>query len=193
MRILCMKTAGMDAESISRTVAIRKPFEATIDQSNFEWMERTDVEHNPAYKQLIPYAVVFDSMGRIACYPRHGSEMRLHGVWSCGVGGHVEEQDIASSCFGTVRKGLSRELSEEFSDFSEVRCSIDYRGMINETESELGLCHFGVVFRIEASGERPFHAAEELKSLEWLTVKEFLGMRTELWSRMALTLVDEGD
>lgn len=193
MMILCMKTAEMNAGSVARTVVLREPFEATVDTSKCVWMERVEIEHDPAYKQVIPYAVVFDSMGRIACYARHGSEKRLHGVWSCGVGGHVEEQDIAASCFGTVRKGLYRELSEEFSDFSESRCLIDYRGMINEIESELGLCHFGVVFRIMASVERPFHAADELKSLEWLTVDEFLEKPTELWSRMALSLMKEED
>jgi hypothetical protein len=58
------------------------------------WMPRSAAECDPSFKQLIPYVVVKRSdTGTIACYRRRGSEDRLHGLWSVGIGGHVDEGD----------------------------------------------------------------------------------------------------
>ena len=153
-----------------------------------EWLPREQAEGDAEYKQLIPYIVMQDVEGRIACYPRQGSETRLHGLWSAGVGGHVNPNDQGCDLLETLFHGARRELSEEFA--STPKCAFRVVGVINEEITPVGAVHLGIVIsaRLLPSAPRP-EPASELCGLQWLEQHECSSRQFEIWSGLALELV----
>lgn len=113
--------------------------------SHGEFRPRDQVEHDPSWKQVIPYLVLRDR-GRIFLMRRtsKGSDARLHERWSIGIGGHVNPED------GGVDGGLRREWTEEIvADFSPRFRVI---GLLNDDSDPVGQVHLGVVCIAEAEG-----------------------------------------
>ena len=59
---------------------------------------RALLERNSSFRQIIPYIVLVDD-GQVVAYERaeRGSEARLHGMLSIGMGGHVGLEDAVIS------------------------------------------------------------------------------------------------
>jgi predicted NUDIX family phosphoesterase len=108
---------------------------------------RRELESDPAWKQPIPYAV---ALYRPNVAPRGdaqlfwmdrlagGSDKRLHGRASFGVGGHISPSD------GGITAALTREWVEEVATpslpaFTPV-------GLLNDDVDEVGRVHLGIVF-----------------------------------------------
>ena len=155
------------------------------------WMSRERAEADPRWKQPIPYLVLRDGSGAVAAYRRSGSEGRLHGLWSVGVGGHVERRDEAGSLAGTLLACARRELAEELHFAAGAAEPGPFLGLVNEEVTEVGRVHWGLVFEVRC-GERPRPGAE-LRDLRWLPPAEALALPLERWSRLALALLWAGD
>lgn len=87
---------------------------------NGRWMDRKAAEVNTDYLQIIPYIVVTavrDNQLKVFTYQRSkaGSEERLHGKKSIGIGGHIDENDadLDHKYWSAVVYGASREFNEE--------------------------------------------------------------------------------
>ena len=97
----------------------------TIDELNslpYTYVPRPQAEKDNSYKQVIPYVLVFDSESKVLHYQRCGSEKRLSGLYSAGIGGHVNDKDTGSSIFDIVVTGLKREMFEELGvDIAETQ------------------------------------------------------------------------
>jgi predicted NUDIX family phosphoesterase len=189
MKICCVETAALPAEWTAGTAALAVDFFSFVDASRIRWVERSEAETNSAYKQIIPYIVV-QSGGRILCYPRHGTESRLHGFYSCGIGGHIDINDARDTFEETAAAGMMRELKEELADFREDRVELVYRGVINETESAVGQVHLGLVYAARCLGDYAPQPSEEIAGMEWKTPEELKLVRKELWSDLALELIN---
>jgi predicted NUDIX family phosphoesterase len=108
---------------------------------------RGEMEHDEAFKQVIPYVVLRDRGAYFLMRrTRAGGDRRLHDRWSIGIGGHVNPED------GSVHQGLRREWSEELDAtfIPEFR----FVGLLNDDETDVGRVHIGVVFEAEAAGRR---------------------------------------
>jgi predicted NUDIX family phosphoesterase len=127
---------------------------ALLDPAGFSFRARSEVETDPAYKQLIPY-VVLRRGGDLFHYRRgaSGTEKRLAALRSVGIGGHISEADAAGGD-NAYRTGMLRELSEEV----EIGCAWSERllGFINDDRTFVGSVHLGVVhvFELEAAAVR---------------------------------------
>jgi predicted NUDIX family phosphoesterase len=190
MKICCVDTVALPAGWTAGTAALAVDFFSFVDASRMRWVERSAAETNSAYKQIIPYIVV-QSGGRILCYPRHGAESRLHGFYSCGIGGHIDIDDARDTFEETVAAGMTRELKEELADFREDHVELVYRGVINETESAVGQVHFGLVYTARCLGDYAPHPSEEIAGMDWKTPEELKRVRKELWSDLALELINQ--
>lgn len=189
MKILCVKKENLPDFIVNETKSFCEPIDAYVKQGEIDWIERAIAEKDFNFKQIIPYVVIKNSKGKIACYRRHGSEKRLAELYSCGFGGHIEECDRAENVMQTIKNGMMRELSEEISNFDKEKMNIIYKGFIHEKESEVGLVHIGVVFEAACiEGFLP-KESEETKGLEWKTVEELKGLKTELWTKLAMELL----
>ena len=116
--------------------------------TSYEWMRRRDAESDPRYKQPICCAIVVnrsDETVFVAQKLKGSSESRLHGTWSCCIGGHIEEEDVAGE--GTIlEQGFLRERDEELilSDPPPVQLF----GYLNDDSSEVSKVHFGVMYLV---------------------------------------------
>ncbi len=108
---------------------------------------RAAMEHDPSFKQIIPYLVLRDG-------PRYflmqrttaGADPRLHGRYSIGVGGHLNPGD------GGLLGGLRREWDEELvADFVPPFRLV---ALLNDDTTAVGAVHLGAVYVAEAGGRR---------------------------------------
>jgi len=188
MKICCVDTNRLPAEWTAGTASRAVDFFSFFSTADIRWVERSEAETNGAYKQIIPYIVVMRSGGRILCYPRHGAESRLHGFYSCGIGGHIDIDDARDTFKETVAAGMRRELNEELADFREDAVELVYRGIINEAESAVGQVHLGLVYTALCPGDYAPKPSEETAGMEWKTPEELKLVKKELWSDLALEL-----
>lgn len=149
--------------------------------------KRALLEQDYTYKQLIAYALVFDDQGQVLTYQRCGSEKRLKGIWSAGIGGHVTDEDRQITPYNTLLQGLKREFSEEIG-LELQDGDVELLGMINEEETEVGHCHTGVVFRVNVASEQ-MRFDKEIGLPQWKNPEELDLEKFELWSGLALRLV----
>ena len=192
--VLCIKRSDTPKSWLMNEVAISmelNTFLEDIDGAKMQWIPRYKAEQTTDPKQLIPYAVIVDGKGQFACYPRHGSEKRIHGLWSIGIGGHIDYVDECpnGTWEKTIKTSLTRELSEELN--SNVRLNPIFKGVINEEKTKVGANHLGLVFLITISDHSLISPAEEIEGLIWLN-SEQLGSKDyplELWSKLAMKLI----
>lgn len=161
------------------------------------WRLRSEAETDLGLKQWIPYALLRKPDGQIAAYPRQGTEARLHGLWSLGVGGHVNPGDAPDGFAGgldwptVLERALRRELHEEYPG---AACApVRFLGLVHECQTTVGQAHIGAVYQVDLSAD-PGPPGAELTGLQWVP-REALGSppwkleRFELWSRLALHLL----
>ena len=151
-----------------------------------EFVSRSECETDLSLKQIIPYVVLRTKKGITALYSRAGSEKRLHGQWSVGIGGHVNIVDFKSSINMTILTGMFREIDEEF-----IKRNIfdipKFHGVIN-LEKEVGRFHLGLVFLANVTDMSLYDPGPELKNFRWESKKNLPDI--EEWSEMALELIE---
>lgn len=128
--------------------------EKLLEPSKVVFRPRAEVEHDPAFKQLIPYVIFCCTSDRgeqlVFRYTRGTGqgEGRLHRKRSIGVGGHISTVDAGSTASANpYEEGLQRELAEEV----EVAVPFTARcvGLINDDQTEVGRVHLGIVHRVD--------------------------------------------
>lgn len=160
-----------------------------LNKFSFFFKDRESVEKDFSFKQLIPYAIVVNQKGEILNYQRCGNEKRLLGKWSAGIGGHTNNNDLGSDLYTTLLKGLCREFKEETGCYLEAN-DIKFLGIINEEESEVGLCHAGVVFKIVMNASK-LSFSNEIACAKWTSTNEINLDKFETWSKLAIHLNDK--
>src|ERR1700741_988664 len=96
----------------------QKYLDAFLSRGNNFFLPRPEAEINPAYKQIIPYALIaFED--KLAYYVRgkKAGEQRLVAKGSIGIGGHMNESDESLFAMdeAAYRAGVEREVGEEIS------------------------------------------------------------------------------
>lgn len=155
---------------------------------------RRKLELDPSWKQPIPYAVALyrpegvpagDTqlfwMDRLA----GGSDKRLHGRASFGVGGHISPSD------GGIMAALAREWVEEVA--TPTLPHFTPLGLLNDDGDDVGRVHLGVVF-IATLTSPSIHIRETHKLAGSLVpVSEALRRKDELegWSARLIDTIAE--
>ena len=183
-RVLCVRREDVfpdgawDGLVSERLEAVQR----AIRERSF-FMPRNDVEEDPSYQQVIPY-VVFRHGDRYLLTRRlkASSEKRLRHLYSLGVGGHINPEDVAGG--DPVDQGMRREWEEEviYAGSFEARLV----GLIHEESAPVGRVHLGVVFLID--GDTPEIAIRETHKLagELLTLEQMRihYLEMEGWSQL---------
>jgi predicted NUDIX family phosphoesterase len=109
---------------------------------------RSEVEHQPEWQQVIPHLVVRDgsrilTMRRL----RAGSERRLRGQVTLGIGGHVNSSDGAPGTAWVA--GCHREWREEV--ICDEELSGRAVGLLKDDAGEVGRVHLGVLILVDAA------------------------------------------
>ena len=118
-----------------------------LDPARLLYVPRVRAEHDPSFKQLIPYVVL--RWGEQVFHYRRGAsgtEKRLEALRSIGIGGHISEADAVGGD-DPYQTGMLRELTEEV----DVGCGFRERciGFINDDRTPVGSVHLGVVHIFE--------------------------------------------
>jgi predicted NUDIX family phosphoesterase len=145
---------------------------------------RSDMEGDPAWKQVIPYPVLRDGEAwYLMRRTKAGSDARLHDRYSIGVGGHVNPDD--GGLDGDLTTALRREWHEELVvDFVPP---FRFVGLLNDDTTPVGQVHLGLVYEGDAAG-RPV-AIREIDKLSgaFVAAAEVAAVRERLetWSLLA--------
>lgn len=187
MSICCIEKSLLPEQLAKGVHVCRETLESFFSLDDCVWIDRKKAEQDFRYIQIIPYAVIVDVKGLLVCYQRHGNEKRITGLWSCGVGGHIEEKDKGKTLRDTLLNGLQREMNEELKEFNPRMIGFSDQGIIIEDKSKVGLCHIGCVYRYDVSpDEEPLLPDEELLNMQMLMPMVFLKKPHEYWSELAI-------
>lgn len=151
---------------------------------------RAEMEHDPSMKQIIPYLIVRHD-GRLFLFQRSsaGGEARLRGLYSIGVGGHINREDV-DGAVDSVAAGLRREIDEELVIGGPWNSRLV--GVLNDDTNPVGQVHFGLVHLVDvATPDVSVREADRLSGRlagmgELMTVRD----QMETWSQLILDAVD---
>lgn len=160
-----------------------------IDKSS-SFIPRDKAEDDPGFRQIIPYVVIRRGDEVFALKRLNkGGEVRLHGLLSLGIGGHINPESDGAG-LSALMAGLERELHEEVYISSEGEKTLI--GVINDDTNSVGSVHLGLLYMMRV------HAAAQVRILEtdklegfWAGVEELPGLAPgmETWSQLILDAI----
>jgi predicted NUDIX family phosphoesterase len=166
-----------------RTVGL-DTFVAAVERDG-RYEPRPRMELDPSFKQIIPYLVLRDG-ARYFLMQRTtaGADTRLHGMYSIGVGGHLNPGD------GGLLGGLEREWHEEL--IADFLPEFELVALLNDDTTPVGAVHLGAVYVADVGG-RPV-AIRETEKLRggFASPTEVAAIveRMETWSRLAFEFLE---
>ena len=203
--VLCISRDALTEQSIPPSVQGIFPFNLDkVSPEDFHFINRKIVDSdkelykNMAYyfPQILPYIAVADGEGKYLTYSRNGTETRLHGSRSIGIGGHVdiydsydtynEEDTYWQSIEATILSACRRELEEEilWYDYDDY-LAVDFDKLIVDTSNSVGKVHVGLFTTLVYPEANP---QEELHDAKWVTVDELKASIDEYenWSKLII-------
>src|SRR5689334_6834237 len=192
-RVLCFKRKLLEDLGMFQGLSldVEKYLPMVTSPSHLVYLNRSDAEHNRAYKQLIPYVLLICN-DRLLRYRRGkgGEETRLHGLYSVGIGGHISDEDhgLFSSSAG-YHDGMRREVREEV-EVDELKESTV--AVINDDSTEVGQVHFGVVHIMQVANEKIAGRRSGIVGPEFIPIADAVknAASYESWSRFCLEKLD---
>lgn len=154
-----------------------------------EFRQRDEVEEDPSWRQIIPYAVV-TRRDQILLVERlrAGRESRLHDQLSIGLGGHINPSNHPNAR-DIFEGGLIRELQEEL--YIGAYCST-VMGLIHSNEGSVNLVHTGLLYWIRTFEDVRVRETQKLdgKLVRWDEVGK-VREQLEGWSRLAFDFLSK--
>jgi predicted NUDIX family phosphoesterase len=156
--------------------------------SNF-FIARPDAESNPAYKQIIPYAlIVFQDTVLHYVRGKKAGEQRLIAKGSIGIGGHMNETDESLFAMDeqAYRAGVEREVNEEIKIDAPFEDQIV--ALLNDDSTEVGSVHLGIVHIFKLKEPKVQKREAMITGLRFRTKEELIGHHESLesWSQICL-------
>lgn len=160
------------------------------------FMNRAQVEKNPAYKQIIPY-VIMRCEGKYLSYVRgkRAGETRLVAKRSIGIGGHINPVDwtlFSAEPYQTYLEAVKREVAEEVS--VETPPSEDrIVALLNDDSTEVGQVHLGIVHLWTLDEPKVTRREQMITQMSFMTADELEKVRDSLetWSGLCLSGLTE--
>jgi predicted NUDIX family phosphoesterase len=167
----------------------QKYLDAFLSRGNNFFLPRPEAEINPAYKQIIPYALIaFEN--KVAYYVRgkRAGEQRLVAKGSIGIGGHMNETDESLFALdeAAYRAGVEREVNEEIKIDSPFEDRIV--ALLNDDTTEVGCVHLGIVHVFKLAEPKIEKREAMITGLTFLRKEELLARREtmETWSQICV-------
>lgn len=200
--VLCISRDALTEQSIPPSVQGIFPFNLDkVNPEDFHFINRKIVDSdkelykNMAYyfPQILPYIAVTDGEGKYLTYSRNGTETRLHGSRSLGIGGHIdiydfydEDYQLFNSPIETIAQATHRELQEEVNVSAMFDMGLLSRIIVDTTNS-VGKVHVGLTTTIIAEQDS-IQPQEELHDPQWLSVEELKANidQYENWSKLII-------
>ena len=160
------------------------------------FINRAQVEKDPAYKQLIPY-VIMSYGGKYLSYVRgkRAGETRLVGNRSIGIGGHINPVDdmplFNTDFYDTYLAAVEREVAEEVS--VETGHSDHIVALLNDESNEVGSVHLGIVHYWALDAPNVNKREQMITQMGFMTSTELQEIKDtlETWSGLCVDHLDE--
>jgi predicted NUDIX family phosphoesterase len=160
------------------------------------FMPRGEAEHDPSFKQIIPYVIV-GADGRFLTYVRgkRAGETRLVGHRSIGIGGHINPADelpLLDADFHQVYlTAVQREVAEEIDIDTGHADRIG--GLINDDSTEVGQVHLGVIHHWNLDMPSVRKREQMITQLAFMSPEELHAVRDEMetWSQLCLDHLED--
>ena len=172
----------------------QKYLDAFLSRGNNFFLPRPEAEINPAYKQIIPYALIA-FQNKVAYYVRgkKAGEQRLVAKGSIGIGGHMsEEKDelLWQLDEAAYRAAVKREVDEEI----KIDAPFEDRivALLNDDTTEVGRVHLGIVHVFKLAEPKVEKREAMITGLTFLAKDELFARREtmETWSQICLDSLD---
>ena len=164
-----------------------------LSRGNNFFIARPQAESDPAYKQIIPYALIA-FQNRVLHYVRgkKAGEPRLIAKGSIGIGGHMNETDESLFAIDeqAYRAGVEREVNEE------IRIDTPFEdrivALLNDDSTEVGRVHLGIVHVFKLREPKVQKREAMITGLSFLAKEELIDRRESLenWSQICLDELD---
>jgi predicted NUDIX family phosphoesterase len=160
--------------------------------SNF-FVPRPEAENDPAYKQIIPYALIaFEETVLHYVRGKKAGEQRLVAKGSIGIGGHMNETDESLFALDeqAYRAGVEREVNEEIKIDTPFEDRIV--ALLNDDSTEVGRVHLGIVHIFKLKEPNVQKREAMITGLTFLTKEELMARRESLetWSQICLNSLE---
>ena len=162
------------------------------------FLRRSELEEDPSFKQIIPYAIISNKEPERSGVRQSQSfylfkrtsgqtEKRLHNKFSLGVGGHMNPGDSMESKEQYLIDELKRELYEEVRLLNGCLIEdIEFIGFINDDTISVGSVHIGLLYNIHVSNKEVYINETDKMTAAWIdksNLAEFYeGMET--WTKI---------
>lgn len=161
------------------------------------FLPRSQIEKDPAYKQLIPY-VIMSYNGKYLSYVRgkRAGETRLIGNRSIGIGGHINPIDADNSSlfaylYENYLTAVKREVAEEVS--VETSYTNHVVALLNDESNEVGTVHLGIVHYWTLDAPNVNKREQMITQMAFMTPAELQEVKDtlETWSGLCLNNLTE--
>jgi predicted NUDIX family phosphoesterase len=153
------------------------------------FLRRSELEEDPSFKQIIPYAIISYKDSYFLFRRTSGqTEKRLHNKFTLGAGGHMNPNDSAELKEQYLINELKRELSEEVKLLNGCMIEdIEFIGFINDDTIPVGRAHIGLLYNIHVSNKEVYINETDKMTADWIEksrLAEFYEVM-ETWSKIA--------
>jgi predicted NUDIX family phosphoesterase len=162
---------------------------ALLSRGNNFFLPRAQAENDPAYKQIIPYALIAHE-DTVLHYVRgkKAGEQRLVAKGSIGIGGHMNDTDESLFAWDeqAYRAGVEREVNEEI----KIDSPFDDRivALLNDDTTEVGRVHLGIVHVFRLAEPKAQKREAMITNLAFLNREQLTAIRDNLetWSQLCV-------
>jgi predicted NUDIX family phosphoesterase len=163
------------------------------------FLRRSELEEDPSFKQIIPYAIISNKEPERTGVRQSQSfylfrrtpeqtEKRLHNKFSLGAGGHMNPDESFESKEQYLVDELKRELFEEVKLLNGCLIEdIEFIGFINDDTIPVGRVHIGLLYNINVSNKEVYINETDKMTAGWIdksNLAEFYG-EMETWTKIA--------
>ena len=160
------------------------------------FMNRSQVEKDPDYKQIIPYVIISHN-GKYLSYVRgkRGGEKRLVGNRSIGIGGHINPADdmplFNADFYETYLAAVEREVAEELS--IETTRTGQIVALLNDESNNVGRVHLGIVHYWLLNAPNVNKREQMITQMAFMSLAELQEVKNtlETWSGLCLNGLPE--
>jgi predicted NUDIX family phosphoesterase len=152
------------------------------------FLRRSELEEDPSFKQIIPYAIISYKDSFYLFRRKSGqTEKRLHNKFSLGVGGHMNPSDSVGSGEQYLIDELKRELFEEVKLLNGCLIEdIEFIGFINDDSIPVGRVHIGLLYNIRVSNKEVCINETDKMTAGWIEKSSLVEYykRMETWTKI---------
>jgi predicted NUDIX family phosphoesterase len=165
---------------------------------NGQFRKRNEIEEDPSFKQIIPYAIISNKEPERSGVQRSQSfylfqraskqtEKRLHNKFSLGIGGHMNPNKSVETKEQYLMDELKRELFEEVELLNDCLIEgIEFIGFINDDTIPVGSVHIGLLYNIQVSNKDVTVNETDKMTADWIEKPKLVEFYEEMetWTRI---------